>query len=75
MDVIYRDENNDYRVTQYMGRDPKKQKLYHVSRIDGNYNAHTATPARMNPWTTEEEAARNLHAMAKFHGWEPLRRK
>ena len=75
MDFIYRDDNNDYRVTLYMGNDPAKKGLYHVARIDGHYNAHTATPKKMNPWTTKEEATENLHAMAKHHGWEPLRRR
>ena len=75
MDLIYRDDFNDYRVTQYMGNDPAKRNLYHVARIDGHYNAHTATPTKMNPWTTKEEATRNLHAMAQRNGWEPLRRR
>jgi len=75
MIAVYRDEFNDYRVTLYMGNDPAKKGLYHVARIDGHYNAHTATPMKMNPWTTEEEATRNLHEMAKHHGWEPLRRR
>lgn len=75
MDAIYRDEYNDYRVTLYMGNDPAKKGLYHVAKIDGHYNAHTATPTKMNPWTTQEEATKNLHAMAKHHGWEPLRRR
>lgn len=75
MDLIYRDDFNDYRVTQYMGNDPAKRHLYHVAKIDGHYNSHTATPLWMNPWTTKEEAKENLVRMAKHHGWELLRRK
>ena len=69
----YRDDKGqDYKVTQYMGRDPEKQGLYHVARIDLDYCAHTAGSAKTNPWTTEDIASDNLRIPAKKNGWKKV---
>ena len=69
----YRDDKgNEYRVTQYMGHDPAKQRLYHVAKIDGHFNAHTAGSAKTNPWTTEDIASDNLRILARKNGWKEV---
>lgn len=71
--TAYRDgRNNNYKVSAYLGNDPQKFGLWHVCKVNRNYNREMATPAKLNPWTTEEEAKQNLEIMAKLKGWEKI---
>lgn len=71
--VKYEDDKGYvYEVGCYMGNDSAKYGKFHVCRIDGNFNRHTATPKRLNPWTTECEAEQNLKIMAELKGWKEL---
>ena len=67
------DKGNEYRVTQYMGNEPKKRNLYHVAKIDRHFNAHTAGSAKTNPWVPDEDiASDNLRIMARKNGWKEV---